>query len=925
MENDESKSVVVLDSRRPFDDLNDLYVGHVSEIRGSIEMDGDSFIDALFGGEVLLYGHVEEGGFVVERIRRVALSGRPLEPPPDDPIGILSLSGPLIPVALEPGPAGAVDNLYLQLHYRALSLEKARCVSEDAVFPQVKRAIAHLHWSEVERLSESTVQIELELPAITVVDPKLGQKPGIVGSITLEPFVLTFHKVGSGSGYRELNNPAPNNPPPPDTSCPDDLDHCPPPDMTGPDWLETVERRLPIKFINLTKDYPGDVVALCNDQIGGVCEVWRDKAALDLTVWPNEEDFSDHGPASLVCGEIDEATAAQKEACHEIPDFADEYSLLSGLRASERIPPTQWGHVEIYLVDALDDRPEAHRQGGGATHDCGQPTAFCILQADKAAANKYLLAHELGHVLGLNHPEGSAGAPFSGPCADLPTGSWESIMKATGSVGPNLQANTLYNCRIFGMSIECCDPGENGGACAILSHNNIVKTTIDDGYYFHPDSVDHFVGDFPGDNGIEPSMPLFGQDRWSNSSIWNRRSAGSGETANGPEHEDPSCTGPNRMYVRLAYKTEVRDPVCVDLYLADPGVSPGHEQLVPLKPPGLSGAPGHRLFFDPPPTPSTPIIKHMAWMWNDVLDAHPGYPKNCCVFAIAHSVDEPLPFADPTAVTFGDVFPLLGADNDVAQRNLHVQSCTTTADLPLSTLLPWVQLANPFDELAPVRLEVAVAPSAELEALVLEVNGEPLDELEWEGTLQPADRRTVRLRATLPAGAPVGTAFPIDLRLWADGQLITGYRHVLRVAPLTETVAHVLDTLFGALRDVRAAFLADRADEHVDVIQDSLEMLVGMADDDPERTLVELALLGGRFLGVVNAVESSPRAGEPGHGEVPFFLQQLADRLVKVAIGAPPERLAPDVLPGLLVEEIREWADRIQQPAGRLARGYQLT
>jgi len=423
----------------PMDDIRDLYIGHIAKAEGVLRLQGSGPLRIFWEGEVLFYGHPEGGRFVVERLRRIALYGAPLEPQPNDPIGTFSLVGPLAETSLQPGPGGSIEKLRLQIHYHALSVELPPLrESEDAVFPQLEQVIANLQWKQSGEVAGATVQLDVGLEASEWVERKLD----ILRSVTLEPVTVSLRLAGSERPKlsREHRSLPDQCPPPPATSCPPEM--------------QTVTRRLPLKFISFSNRLLADVENLCKVQLSGVCEVWRNKAALDLVVGPD----------------IKEGTDAEKSAKSSV-DKPQETGLGSSYSS-----PSQ---VEIYVVDRLLDRP-----GGGITHDAGQSSAFCIVALDKASANPHLLGHELGHVLGLDHPGGAGVFP----------GSAGSIMEPAT---PNSPTNTLHNFRVL-----------TAGANATPLNPIVATTTFPD--CFHPDGSQ--PGDF-GPQGVSEEEPVGCRER----------------------------------------------------------------------------------------------------------------------------------------------------------------------------------------------------------------------------------------------------------------------------------------------------------------------------------------------------------------------------------------------------------------------------
>jgi hypothetical protein len=112
-------------------------------------------------------------------------------------------------------------------------------------------------------------------------------------------------------------------------------------------------------------------------------------------------------------------------------------------------------------------------------------------------------------------------------------------------------------------------------------------------------------------------------------------------------------------------------------------------------------------------------------------------------------------------------------------------------------------------------LEIDATQAVQLNSLLLEVDDQIIGKITPGeiSTIQIADllhsqeSRILRFQATLPpVMLPYGTELPIHLRFIVDDQVINGYTHIVRVAPLQTTVIQVLDTLFSALRDVGVGY-----------------------------------------------------------------------------------------------------------------------
>jgi tetratricopeptide (TPR) repeat protein len=249
----------------------------------------------------------------------------------------------------------------------------------------------------------------------------IDKQLGLVQGVTLEPIVVPFYPTGPREDRPvTLHSLSAHCPPPPGGAC-----------------VSTWKRISRLRFINLST--AADVEAVFQRQTDGVCEVWRNKGALELEVTVNiVQTTADQKAQFAVLGELGEA-------------------MVSDLRDTNNLQYAMVKQVEVYVVDRF-----LVNHGGGVTYDCGQASAFCILElgdadaplASTARTNKYLLAHELGHVLGLAHPDEEADS--------LVPSSPQTIMQPGN---PNPNANTLFNCRIFTDR-----PRE-------LPHNPIIVTT----------------------------------------------------------------------------------------------------------------------------------------------------------------------------------------------------------------------------------------------------------------------------------------------------------------------------------------------------------------------------------------------------------------------------------------------------------------
>jgi hypothetical protein len=283
---------------------------------------------------------------------------------------------------------------------------------------------------------------------------------------------------------------------------------------------------------------------------------------------------------------------------------------------------------------------------------------------------------------------------------------------------------------------------------------------------------------------------------------------------------------------------------------------------------------------------------------------------------------------------FYDLFSRLKSDNDIAQRNLHIQGCAPAGGASFWSMLPWVQMANPFADAATACIEIDTSQIPKVEGLSLGLSLEVEGELEREiklgesqrellaEALLPEDHLILRLRATLSLeekgeeeGEEEDTTWPtfsIDLRFFVGDELITGYRHLLRIVPLEEAVAQVLDKLYGALRSVQAGCQVNTQD-----LVEQVNPFIAAAANDPRRALGELCARAASFTGLAESLEGLVGNGEK-YEAVHRHLSRLAALLSDSSDNGSP-KLASGVSPNVLAEQIRDLADRIQEPAGRLA------
>jgi len=835
----------------------EFYVGHIVQVNGSIQTNKVDH-PAFLWGEVLLTGRLNGPTFILEQLHRVALYGNLDDPEKNEEIGVFSLAGPL-----EKPIASADGSLFFrqQLHYAALSTQLEPLVkSYDAVFPQMEQIAASLRWTQASQPIEGNIELIISILANDVVDKQLG----LVQAIQVEQIPVVFQPIRHEPPPQlpRHHSLTTNCPPPP--ACPAPKQHL---------------MRLPLKFINLStklgkrpanctdstlSDPPNDIEAICQSQIDMICAVWRQKASLELDVQPNLEEAS----------------------CQEKIDYSDfNPPDLSKIRT---LTYQSLNYVEIYLVNNILDQT-----GGGISYDNNNANTICFLEVEAARANPYLLAHELGHMLGLDHPEVERG---------LLASSTESIMQPAPNPPFNPPFNTLYNCRVFDHNIGRLNP--------IVSTTNVKEC-------FHPDPIRHLIRDFPQDDGLEPSNPPVGENFWSNSNVWNRHKDRPGALlpSSGPRHEQPLVSSdPNHpirnfLHVKLERLTAFVQPVTVEFYISDPGVSSS-----PLRPIGEN----YKLLFAAKPRVRT---QSLPWI------VPPGYRSGSSIFAISYSMDAPSPIEAPTSENYGSVASFVPKYSSIAQRNMNIHELTLMNPRSIETTLAWVQMDNPFDKEVSAKVEVDASQAVLLDRLVLEMDNNTIQEITpGESTiiqvsdyLRPGERKILRMRATIPSGLPEGSEHPIYLRFFIDDQLISGYTHILRVVPFATTRVQVLDMLFSAIRDVEVGYNAVLSQNLADKVKQMTTKEIQQSESSRFTRLLlklfrssntwksELRSLAGDVAALGQILETK---NESGILSICQHLSELS-RLMSES---------PDMHDITFIESIRDRADRIQEPAGRLAR-----
>ena len=129
---------------------------------------------------------------------------------------------------------------------------------------------------------------------------------------------------------------------------------------------------------------------------------------------------------------------------------------------------------------------------------------------------------------------------------------------------------------------------------------------------------------------------------------------------------------------------------------------------------------------------------------------------------------------------------------------------------------------------------------------------------------------------------------------------------MLRVAPLSEVLLQVLDLLYGALRDVAVGCNADQA-----------HLLADRAKQIVLRERVRVKPSNAWRSKVTNLAKKTAALAQSLEDKNDLVWQVVSKHLYALA---DLLRTSKDTPAPIFLEQIRDLADRIQEPAGRLAR-----
>jgi hypothetical protein len=437
-----------------------LYLARLQEVKAEIIFN-DAPLDLLLDGEFLFEGHIQnKGDLTFTGLRYISLWSRPLK----ELEGLVAFAGPPDEVVFGDGEIKALD---LRAHYPLLDKLKPACVESDAVHPVLEMLRGRLSWKMIPSEDE-TLAVNLTL----VLDQPIGDYQAL-GSLKLDatlPVQLLVSETVAPPSHHSLA---------PCGSLPDTAPSVPYP-----------QRALHVRFI-CPQPFPAGenqttIDDLAQKMIAGACEVWWLKGGIKI--------------------EPDSSHVIQDSNLNTTVTVGDEANIPSQVTSAVN------NALEVYFVETLqgDDfsTPPQPRRGGGVTYNCGGSTAYMILEIRKARNNPFLLAHEIGHVLGVAHPASVEGQDACG----LPPARQGSSCSVMVPDRPTSPRNTVCNIGI--ASTFPVGPVLTQVFSSGIALNRDCNPDPEQTYF-------HIVRDFPSDDGTEDSVPpLAGSVWWPQSPVW---------------------------------------------------------------------------------------------------------------------------------------------------------------------------------------------------------------------------------------------------------------------------------------------------------------------------------------------------------------------------------------------------------------------
>ncbi|MBE7556390.1 MAG: hypothetical protein HS126_35505 [Anaerolineales bacterium] len=370
-----------------------IYLAQYDNWPGLITLEGSSPQPITAQGEVLVVGSFDQDQqFIVEDIQRVVLRSQEIL---KELGGSIAIAGPINKTGHQAGSQGDIKAFEVSVYYPRLSTDlEPACVESDATYPYMERLRGVLTWEPLGSENTSTPRFALKLTLNEIIVSHLKT---LIKDITFDQWPLSFQPP-SDQPY----TPSKAN----------SLLECQGTLTTGDKKVKVLK----VRFWAAQNSDSGLNVTINQTLEGRVkewlrraCEVWYKKGGLSIIPF----ETIDPKPSVL------------------IPQQKGENATLGDPN-----------YIDVYLVKNLLPTDS----NGGECFDCGTPNACIRLDVAKISNNNpYILAHELGHVLGLYHPGDCNPCTEQNPNSVQLQGSLKSVMVPSF---PIIERNTKNNIEV---------------------------------------------------------------------------------------------------------------------------------------------------------------------------------------------------------------------------------------------------------------------------------------------------------------------------------------------------------------------------------------------------------------------------------------------------------------------------------------------
>lgn len=555
-------------------------------------------------GQALISGLKVHGKLRITAIHDFALMSERIA----ELAGEISLAGPTAQIKIEPGLVRGVAPLDLRLYYPLLSKLPPAFEEDGIIYPQLEAIRGRLYWEVLPPPHTPRLRLILEMDKQIEVAKGGGRAVDWLAFEVITELVLLESEEKDGEWYYGGQVEASR------VLYLNFVDHVT--DLTQE--TERVEKKQSLKELAQTLLYEAN-------------QVWLRQDGLLINSPTGDFDPQDDQPIY---------SAGDTPPKISVRDQEDPQCIPVRLKSSGI----------------------STEKGGGKTYNAGTDKVYIDVDTEKALKNKYLLAHEIGHVFRLHHP--TQDNPPSNE------GSWCSVMvpddiNSGRNTNHNLHWVTSVKLPLPLNSIKqlkSASPSALPESDEVFSHHMIRRFPYDDG---SPCSEAHF-------NNWDPQSDIW---NWNNSDV----NSVQFKQDNSPKHEEPKRNIDNFLYVKLSACQIIHSAVQVFLFLVyakNPTDTLSMPSVSPFNKPPLCFKDSNR------PGPQKFRIQRVSWQVpRDWPPKPPGWPSNelmeCWVVAVSRSGEDPPSRTEkfrlnPSSFTFAELQDLAMNFNNLALRKLKV-------------------------------------------------------------------------------------------------------------------------------------------------------------------------------------------------------------------------------------------------------------